>query len=461
MRVGGLARSWLAGSSLAALLGACSSHGSQPAKPVVTEEQAAAKRLACQFTTGALPADTLASDAPTGSKIPIDHIVLVMQENRSFDHYFSKLSHDGIDVAAPDATNPDAMGNPVPRQHLAQYCFDNPSHSWDNVHKQLDNNKLDGFVTDNDPNGSRAMGYYDETDLPFYYALARTFSISDRHFCSLPGPTWPNRMFYFAGTSYGLTTNTAPPDTDPDGNPYPNLFTRMEDAHVTWNVYAQKIATPVIFASTFAETGSHYVGQDAFWTDAASGKLPSVSIFEAKFSDGADGNDEHPPSDPQIGQNLIAKVVKTLMDSPTWSSTALFITYDEHGGLYDHVVPPAACKPDNLAPHSYAANGTIQMDEGDFAQYGFRVPLIVVSPYARRGHVSHHVTDHTSILRFVEARFNLPAMTGRDANAEPPFDMFDFTNPNLDKPTLPEAVIEPTEQARCLKAYPPGRSGLP
>ena len=141
--------------------------------------------------------------------------------------------------------------------------------------------------------------------------------------------------------------------------------------------------------------------------------------------------------------------MKALFQSPHWAHSALFLTYDEHGGLYDHVPPPAACAPDDFPAHT--PDGPV---DGDFKRYGFRVPLLVVSPYAKRGHVSHHVTDHTSILRFVETRFNLPAITKRDANAEPPFDMFDFAHPDTSIPTLRDAVIDQDQLQKCKERFP-------
>jgi len=129
---------------------------------------------------------------------------------------------------------------------------------------------------------------------------------------------------------------------------------------------------------------------------------------------------------------------------------AVFLSYDEQGGFYDHVPPQPACAPDDFAP--ILAAGDVQ---AGFDQTGLRVPLIVVSPYAKRGYVSHVVTDHSSLLRFVEARFDLPALTHRDANAVPPFDMFDFAHPNLDVPGLPDATIDATRRATCAASYPP------
>jgi phospholipase C len=418
-------------------------------------------RQKCGYGAGDLPATTLADYGTTGEKIPIDHIILVMQENRSFDHYFSSLKVPGqtVDGASPDVTNPDPThpGGTIQRFHQTSYCFDNPAEEWDDIHKDLDHGKLDGFTAQNaaddpvhDPTGRRALGYFDESDLPFYYGLARAFTISDRHFCSALVNTFPNRLFYMAGTAFGVTKDVFPPATDPKGNPYPNIFTRLNDAHVSWNVYSQDSPTAAMLTQTWSENLPRFVPFEQFFTDAAAGTLPSVTMVEGSDRQGGVSPNEDPPADMQVGVAMVSRITHAVMCSPLWPHAALFLTWDEQGGLYDHVVPPAACVPDDIAP--VLAPGDVQ---AQFDQYGLRVPLMVVSPYAKRGYVSHQVTDHTSILRFVEARFNLPALTHRDANAEPPFDMFDFSHPNLTIPELPAATIDPTQQAACAAAYPP------
>jgi phospholipase C len=416
----------------------------------------------CSFGAGDLPSKTLADYDALNTKIPIDHIVLVMQENRTFDSYFSSLTVPGqtIDGASPDATNPDPTkpGGTISRFHQTSYCFDNPAESWDEVHRELDDGKLDGFTTQsalddpslmNDPTGSRSMGYYDESDLPYYYALARAFTISDRHFASVLANTWTNRLYYMAGTSFGVTSNVFPPTKDPSGKPYPNIFTQLNAANVSWKFYSQGAPTAAIVAQTWIENMSHFATQQQFFVDAKAGNLASVTFVEGTDTLGGVSPDEDPPADMQVGEAMVASIVQAVTSSPQWPSTALFISYDEQGGLYDHVVPPEACVPDDIPPTLKAGDYV-----ATYGQYGLRTPLIIVSPYARRGYVSHQVTDHTSILRFVAARFGLPAFTRRDANAEPPFDMFDFEHPDTSVPMLPEATIDQTKQAACAAAYP-------
>ena len=418
-------------------------------------------RERCGYGSGD-PASLTLSDFPSsGADIPIDHIVLVMQENRTFDHYFSSLTVPGqtVDGASPDATNPDPLnpGQTISRFHQPLYCFDDPAESWDEVHRELDGGALDQFTTINaeddpegDPSGSRTMGYYDATDLPYYYALAQAWAISDRHFSSVLANTWTNRLFYMAGTSFGVISNVVPPDqVQPDGTLTQNLFVRLSERHVTWAFYVQDLPTLAILYATYERYAANILPYSQFFTDAAAGTLPQVAIVEGTDMAGGLSPDEDPPADMQVGQQMVSQIVAAVTSSPLWPKAALFLSYDEQGGFYDHVVPPPACVPDDYAP---------DLAPGDFAatynQYGLRVPLIVVSPYAKRGYVSHVVTDHTSITRFVEARFDLPALTHRDANAVPPFDMFDFDHPDLSVPALPAATIDPTQMASCMQKYP-------
>ena len=281
-----------------------------------------------------------------------------------------------MDGASPEVSNPDPT-NPsgrVPRFHQPEYCFDNPAESWDEVHLDYDDGKFDGFTTENaandptrDPTGSRSMGFYDASDLPFYYALARAFAISDRHFCAVLGPTFPNRLFFMAGTSFGVVNDVFPPSTDAQGNPYPNLFTRLNDAHVSWNIYSQDRPTPALLTATRANNLSHFLPQERFFTDAQNGALPGLSFVEGSDTQGGVSLDEDPPADPQPGEAMVAGIVQAVMTAPQWTKTALLITYDEGGGLYDHVDPPKACVPDDIAPDISDRDVQARFDQDGYA----------------------------------------------------------------------------------------------
>jgi phospholipase C len=319
---------------------------------------------------------------------------------------------------------------------------------------------MDGFTRQNvdstDPTGSRTMGFYDRGDLPFYYSLFSTFATSDRYFCSVLSQTFPNRFYFLAGTSFGHIRNDFPtgnPVTDFD---QPTIFNLLDQAGVSWKIYYSQIA----FAYEFGFVRNHAPGnvvpiQD-FTTDAQNGTLPSVSFIDPIFIGQADvENDEHPPSDVQLGQNFVAGIINTLFASPQWGQSALFLTWDEHGGFYDHVPPPAACVPDDIPPMLQSGD-----EPGAFDRYGIRVPVVVVSPFARPHYVSHKVYDHTSILRFIETRFDLPALTARDANADPMLELFDFQHARFRRPPrLPRARIDARRLAQCNRPETMSRVG--
>lgn len=457
-----LSRSGLCGAVAAALLStACSSRNEAPAALTAlpgpaewnrdvtppSDEEAANKRVACDYKAGDLPAETQGKSHPMGAQIPVDHVLVMMMENRSFDHYFQKLPEYGqpdVEVAPDSYTNPDPDGNPVAPFHDTTYCFVDTNHEWSGSHYQYDDGKMDGFLRTNEGfhelpahgaaemlSGKRALGYYDETDLPFYYWMATTFSIADHYHASLLGPTYPNRMFLYAATSFGATGNDFPiPDKI--------LVDYLEQRKVEWKIYSDGAPGMAVFIEKYlAYKDDHFRKLDEYYADAAAGTLPQFAFIDpglgiADF----DHNDEHPPAMAPIGQALAAKVVDALTRSPNWSRSALFFTYDEHGGLYDHVPPPPACPPDD-SPVQLAPDDPVAA----FDRLGIRVPMMVVSPYAKKHFVAHRTYDHTSIIRFVESRFVLPALTNRDANAEAPWEMFDFEHPPF---TTPPAIAIPT-----------------
>lgn len=424
------------------------------------DAEAEAARAACQYAAGALPAETQGESRPNAERIPIDHIVVLMMENRSFDHYFQKLPEYGqpdADVAPADYSNPDLDGNPVFPFHDTQYCFVDTNHGWAGTHEQIAGGKMDGFVRSNEGHhevpangtldmiaGKRAMAHYDHTDLPFYYWLANEFAIGDRYFASMPGPTWPNRMFLYAGTSFGLTSNVFPDDA-------PTLFDQLELRGVSWKIYAT--GTPgfgVFITKLLAYKDEHLRSIDDYFADAAAGTLPQVAFVDPSLGrEGHDTNDEHPPAMAQFGERFAAEVIDALAKGPKWSRSVLFLTYDEHGGLYDHVPPPKACPPDD---------SPVQLDPGDpqggFDRLGVRVPFIVVSPWAKKHFVSHRVYDHTSIVRFIQARHVMPALSARDANAEAPWDMFDFESPpHATPPAIQLPEIDPKKAEACAALF--------
>ena len=421
-----------------------------------SDDEAAAQRTACGYTAGKLPAETQGKSHPSGAEIPIDHILVMMMENRSFDHYFQKLPEYGqpdVEVAPAEYTNPDADGNPVAPFHDTQYCFVDTNHEWTGSHEQVNGGAMDGFFKTNDGwhevpvhgtldmiGGRRALGYYDPTDLPFYYWLANEFSIADHYHCSVQGPTFVNRMYLYAATSFGLTTNSIP-EADK------TLFEYLEQRQVDWKVYAS--GTPgfgIFFAQYVQYREAHLFPMEQYFADAAAGTLPQVAFLDPHIgAEAYDQDDEHPPATPFVGEHLVATIVDALTKSPSWDRSALFLTYDEHGGLYDHVAPPPACPPDDHAP---------ELQPGDtqaaFDALGIRVPMMVVSPFAKKHFVGHKTYDHTSIVRFIEARHVMPALTARDANAEAPWEMFDFDSPpHLAPPAISIPEVDQAKLDAC------------
>ncbi len=421
-------------------------------------ESLATQRTACTFASGALPKDTL-GDCAT-KPIPIEHIIIAMQENRSFDHYFGHLpghGQDDVDVPPADEWNPSPPDAgvppaPVPWHHDQSYCIDDTDHGWVASHGQYDDGKNDGFALTNviaqDRTGQRALGYYDQTDIPFYYSLASTFAISDRYFCSLLGPTYPNREYLLAGTSFGSVATDEGPRNGLAPAGVPNIFKVLDAAGITWRDYYSDLPAAFLFSDyePTAVANGNVVDVSQFAIDAAAGNLPQVSFIDPTFlpvPDIQSETDEHPPADIQVGQHFIWTQVTALLSSPNWKSSAMFITYDEHGGMYDHVPPPAACPPDDTPPDE-------NPEIGGYDRLGFRVPVFVVSPYAKRHFVSHQVHSHTSILRFLETKFNLPALTNRDANSDAMFDFFDFDSPpDLTVPAFTEPAVDPTQLTAC------------
>jgi phospholipase C len=448
-------------------------------------------RTNCAYDAGALAIGTQGASAPSGTAIPIDTIVVIMMENRSFDHYFQDLANQGwtdVDVAPLGASNPGVDDAAVPFTYgglganagedggaeggddggtASTLCFADTNHSWDGTHAEIDNGKMDGFAIANDGthedpmfgppgflSGARAMTYYAKNDLPFMFWAAANFAIGDRYFASVPGPTWPNREYLYAGTSWGeTTTGTLPTPTTPV------VLDTLNTADVSWGYYqGADLATfslPTIDLFTKAKNFSSYSKNvftfDQFTTAASAGTLPHVVFIDPSLlPEGYNNNDEHPPAVMQIGENWRAGVVQSLMASSQWAHMAIFLLYDEHGGLYDHVRPPPACAPDAIEPISTTDGGTY----GGFIEYGVRLPFVAISPYAKTHYVSHMVYDHTSVLRFIEARFGLPALTKRDANALAPWDVFDFTSPpNMTPPPMPDVPVNQAIVSQCAAIF--------
>jgi phospholipase C len=385
----------------------------------------------------------------------IEHVVLLMLENHSLDNVLGMLPQysvarrwdfDGLPVnryGTPIASNPDASGRRVRSFPLPDMCpASGLTQNWNSSHRQFNGGRNDGFVTN--ANSHSPMGYLTPSQMPVTYALAAHFPVSDRFFCSVLGQTLPNRRYYFSGTSSGQVNDDNSSLFVPaaDGT----IFDRLDAAGVPWRVYYDNTPSPFYFPN-FRDNPlqvARCVKNSQFFADAQAGRLPAVSYVEENFGYQSEEN----PQDIAYGEDFLRSVVTAVMESSLWPKTALFVTYDEHGGWYDHVAPPKAVAPDDIPPNlTLSAKGTFP---AGFDRYGFRVPLIVVSPWGQPRYVSHRVADLTSILAFIERKWNLPPMTRRDAAAWELADMFDVTTPRLaEPPALPPAPDIDTTLAQC------------
>ena len=403
----------------------------------------------------------------------------------------------------PEVSSIGIEGEAVPAHHLAStvQVADIPSQSWHATHLQWGDGKLDGFVSatqklmpGKDP--TQAMGYWNERDLPFYYGLARTFPLADRWFSSCLGPTFPNRRFLISGTANGLIDDL--PMNMADYPEHGTIFDLLSSHDISWVNYHPLVGgktglrsalrhrrkmlqrrlrslrqlnpssiarlakdmqfTADIYPLGIARYMLHVRGTAQFFDDADQGTLPAVSIVDPDFGDYSEEN----PHDIAKGESFASEVIKRVMHGKGWDSTLLIWFYDEHGGYYDHVPPPPAVEPDDVPARSVYTRPTLvravmgllfpsyvreaqNLDAGPsrYDRYGFRVPAVVVSPYARRDYVSSQTFDHTSVLKLIEQKWNLPPLTARDDAAVPPLDALDFENPPAfaDPPELPEPAL--------------------
>ena len=371
-------------------------------------------------------------DAAVKALDRIDHIVVLMLENRSFDHMLGYLRLSGrrpeLDGLVPEMANayhdqsgkfPHFDGLSFPVHELLDTRMkksQDPPHGGSSVDKQLANDN-GGFVqTYMDERGGPTevhpgdvMGYHSERHLPVYDHLSEKFCICDRWYSSVPGSTFPNRLYSMAGRAAGKRENDHPPIYH-----LPSFFRHLDGVKgVSWATFVHNV-TPILWGVDNDYPFNHLLDEHVAWFDghfrpphfgatfiqrAASGKLPSVSWIDPSFADLNNGlmrlisppsNDDHPPSDVALGQALVLKIYDALASSKLWTKTLFVITYDEHGGFFDHVPPPLD-PPDD--------------DPQTFNRYGVRVPALVISPLVGRRSFSHQVFDHTSIIKTILLRF--------------------------------------------------------
>jgi phospholipase C len=415
--------------------------------------------------------------APDPQLNAVNHIIFMVQENRSFDSYFGQLpaywqangypqvtQQPPFDGLPPTASNPSFDGSTtVTAFHLATECVQNLSPSWNESHEDWNQAEptssapaMDGFVFNaasyamNAPSdeapifdtaGVRAMGYYDGSDLNYYYFMASNFATSDRWFSPVMDRTQINRMYLLAATSQGYAY---PPGTTASDNfplTAPTIFDALQQAGISWKVY---VTDPgVTYLTMFSpysvgQLPANVVPASEFLKDAQNGTLPQVAMIEGGYDSQLD---EHPKTNVQVGAQYVSGIINGLMASPSWKDSVFILTYDEGGGLYDHVPPQPTVNPDGIAPIDLAPNDICSVPGGancDFNYTGFRVPLIVISPFTKKNYVSHTVADYTAILALIEKRFGIAPLTKRDAAQMNMTEFFDFQNvPWATPPTPP------------------------
>ena len=383
----------------------------------------------------------------------IDHILVLMMENHTYDNYLGMLGRgrgeqprgDGFTLGSdgrPTAANPYPDGKVQHAFRMPTTCqlSGKPSQVWEQAHTQFNNGRNDGFVKSD--SGPVAMGYWTGEDLPWAYSLAATFPVADRWFAPVFGQTQPNRRYLLAATSVGMVDDVLPENLVPA--PEGTIFDRLDAHQIPWrNYYSSFPPTSYLFPGNAVEGHASVVPIAQFFADAKTGQLPGFAIIDPDFGHSSEEN----PQNIVHGEVFAASVVQAVMDSPAWPQTLLVWTFDEGGGYYDHVPPPPAIPPDDIPP--------LQLPWYDgFARHGFRVPAVVISPWSRANHVTSVVHDHTSILAMVERKWNLPAMTHRDAAAADLSDFLDLGKPAFAEPPSLATPLAGPAQLACEKSGP-------
>lgn len=394
-------------------------------------------RSAAGFSAAALLSSREALAAlPAPNQSGIEHVVVVMMENRSFDHFLGWLPNAVGRQAGLSYTDclgnthstyplaPDYTGCPQPLPHA------DPDHSYSGARVEYNGGKMDGFLRAG-LNDVYSVGYYVESDLPFYSQLARNYTTLDHYFCSILGPTFPNRIFQHAAQTDRLD-NSENPST------LPTIWDRLQSAGVSGTYYYSNVPFLALWGPKYLSISKLY---PQFLNDAAQGTLPAVSFLDPRYttSDAGDGNDDHPHADIRSGDAFLAQAFHAVATGPKWKNTVFIVNFDEWGGFFEHVAPPRAIAPNAVDPD--LVNGK--------ALLGMRVPTVVASPFTRGNprspKVNHLVYDHTSVLKLIEWRWNLPPLTARDASQDVQnlALALNFNSPQATLPNLPQPAAPP------------------
>lgn len=402
----------------------------------------------------------------TGNKTGIDHIVVVMMENRSFDHFLGWLPNaNGIGVAADgtivNAARFESLRYPTPQgrkfpiyqqQALDGCAFGDQDHSYAGGRTQYQHGKMNGFLLDSS-NNDYSTSYYLAAQRPFMSELALNFTTCDAYHCSILGPTYPNRYFMHAGMTQAL-------DNSSTTSSLPTIWDQLnQSGGPSGKYYFGDVPFLALWGEKYLGISAQY---EDFLVDAASGSLPNVAYIDPRFEDEGDGtsNDDHPVADIRAGDALLSEIYHALSTGPNWSRTALVVNYDEWGGFFDHVAPPRVTPgiPIGARPSSDVdkdqVNGKVLL--------GFRVPCIVASPFTvgnpEKPTVAHGLYDHTSVLKMIESNWGLHPLGQRDASRHPgdPGNLASVLRagrPSAKVPNLPD--LAPFVPSSCAVGNPP------
>lgn len=387
----------------AATAGGCSSSSDDPSSP----------------TTG----PTKTTGLPDPKDAPFDTVVVLMMENRSFDHMLGWM--EGVDGKQAGLSYEDSQGTAYETRPMApdwQGCeLQDPFHTWQAMAAHYNNGANDGFLSTQPLNDYFPIGYYVEGDLPILEALAKEYTLFDSYFSSMLGPTWPNRLYQLCATT-DLDYTGFFPETDADRPVHLEtaIFDRLKEADLTGGYYYFGEPMTGLFASKKYDSISYKI--DQFWDDAKEGTLPNVTFVDPDYTYHSEfngtSNDYHPYGSVRVAESFVAKVHDALKDSPQWDRMVFVLNFDESGGFYDHVPPPAVEDDTQLT-----GDGPFP----DLKRLGFRVPAIAMGPYAPKKIDNGGPYEHSSVLKMIEWRWGLEPMSVRDAKAHNLAEALDFS----------------------------------
>ena len=371
---------------------------------------------------------------PRPQQSGIDRIVVVMMENRSFDHMLGWLP--GADGRQAGLTYADATGAEFSTYALPpdfQGCgHPDPDHSYEGGRIEFNDGACDGWLRAGE-NDLYSIGYYTDADLPFFAGAARDWTTCDRWFSPIMGPTFPNRLYLHCAQTDRITNSF-------DLSTLPTIWDRLIARNVEARYYFSDAPFLALWGTKYTSIARHIT---SFFDACRTGRLPEVSFVEPRFLEESTGlsNDDHPHADVRDGQVFQNLIYSAVTNSPAWHNTMLVFIYDEWGGFFDHVAP-------GIAPTSAIDRAAGNLD----GRRGFRVPAIVVSPFAQRSTVTSTTFDHASVLRFIEWRWRLDPLTERDATANNLADVLNFSSRNL---AAPSYLFDPGPYASfCPPAEP-------